>query len=117
MKEADYSKMTLEDLHDLQQRMGHEIETRRTAGRDKVIQQIKALADEHGISVTIGGTGRRGKGKKTKEAAVTSTRAPVAVKYQHPQNKDLKWTGRGRKPAWINEWEGAKGSLSGLAVA
>lgn len=30
--------------------------------------------------------------------------SPVAVKYKHPQNSDLTWTGRGRQPKWMVEY-------------
>lgn len=28
---------------------------------------------------------------------------PSAIKYRHPVNKELAWTGRGRKPSWFLE--------------
>lgn len=31
------------------------------------------------------------------------TRAKAPVKFQHPENAELKWTGRGNKPNWVKE--------------
>lgn len=33
--------------------------------------------------------------------SVKKTRAPAATKYAHPENPDLTWSGRGRKPQWF----------------
>lgn len=30
-------------------------------------------------------------------------RLPAAPKYKHPENPDLTWTGKGRRPAWFIE--------------
>jgi hypothetical protein len=38
------------------------------------------------------------------------------VKYRHPQNPDLVWSGRGRQPKWIEHWLSEGGSLDALAV-
>lgn len=33
----------------------------------------------------------------------TSGGARVSPKYEHPKNPDLRWTGRGRKPKWVEQ--------------
>lgn len=39
------------------------------------------------------------------------------VKYRHPENRDLAWTGKGRKPAWVEFYlEGQGTSLDDLLV-
>ena len=42
---------------------------------------------------------------KTAGTAKTAgkTRAKAPVKFQHPENPELKWTGRGNKPNWVKE--------------
>lgn len=32
-----------------------------------------------------------------------STKEPVAVKYRNPDNPEQTWTGRGKKPTWLNQ--------------
>ncbi|OBU84561.1 H-NS histone family protein [Chromobacterium subtsugae] len=39
-----------------------------------------------------------------------------AVRYRHPTNENQTWTGRGRKPAWVQAWLDAGGTLEELAV-
>ena len=41
---------------------------------------------------------------------------PVAVKYRHPDNKDLAWTGRGRQPRWMEAYLASGGKLEDLLV-
>lgn len=48
--------------------------------------------------------------------ASKKARAPVPVKYRHPLEPHLKWTGRGRKPKWVIEALSAGKSLDELAV-
>ncbi len=36
--------------------------------------------------------------------AVTALRLPDNEAYRHPDNDSLTWSGRGKKPAWVNEW-------------
>ena len=67
---------------------------------------MEALAKSAGFSMTELFAGRppaknRGKGL-------------VAVKFRHPKNPALTWTGRGRKPRWIVE---AGGNIERFRVA
>ncbi|MGX9717002.1 H-NS histone family protein [Janthinobacterium lividum] len=40
----------------------------------------------------------------------------VAPKYQNPNNNDEKWTGRGRKPAWVKALIDGGATLASLAI-
>ena len=40
----------------------------------------------------------------------------VPIKYRHPQNHDLAWTGRGRQPKWMEAYLHDGGSLEQLLV-
>lgn len=48
-------------------------------------------------------------------AVVRSNRHTVA--YRHPENADLEWSGRGRKPKWVEHWLEQGGTLDQLTVA
>ena len=41
-------------------------------------------------------------GKEVKVKAASTSK--VKVKYRHPENPELEWTGRGRKPKWVEAW-------------
>lgn len=103
----DISGLSLKDLEILQKQIVVEIEKRKQAGKSETINQIRKLALENGYSLeellgAASGAKRTGK--------------PVAVKYRHPQDTSLTWTGRGRTPKWVAEWQGAHGSLDGITV-
>ncbi|MCD0493834.1 H-NS histone family protein [Chromobacterium violaceum] len=42
--------------------------------------------------------------------------AVSAVRYRHPEHENQTWTGRGRKPQWVQDWLNAGGTLEELAV-
>jgi ParB/RepB/Spo0J family partition protein len=39
-----------------------------------------------------------------------------SVQYRHPQNAELEWTGRGRKPKWVEHWITQGGTLDDLKI-
>ncbi len=43
------------------------------------------------------------KSAKGVKSSASDKRAVVAPKYQHPENKDLVWSGRGRQANWVTE--------------
>lgn len=102
----DISGLSYKELQALQKQVTVELEKRKEAGRSETLNQIRKLASENGYSLEelIGsGSARR----------VTKA---VAIKYRHPQNPELTWTGRGRTPKWVAEWQAANGSLAGVTV-
>lgn len=67
-----------------------------------------------------GGTGakagKKGASPLAAAAECNARRKADGVQYRHPQNPDLTWTGRGRKPQWVVEWLLGFGTLEQLAV-
>ena len=47
---------------------------------------------------------------------VKKTRAPSQAKYAHPENPELTWSGRGRKPQWFNEAIASGKTAESLAI-
>jgi DNA-binding protein H-NS len=43
-------------------------------------------------------------------------RRPVPIKFRHPDQKELTWSGRGKTPTWINAWLKQGRVLAELAV-
>ena len=50
-----------------------------------------------------------------REAA--TARRESTIRFRHPQNQNMTWSGRGRKPAWVQEWLDEGGSLADLDVS
>ncbi len=94
----DISTLSLDQLKDLLKKIPAEIKRRTeevsNAAREAAIEKLKAIAREHGYSLEeLAGT------KKTRKSS--GVRKPVAPKYANPSNPSETWTGRGRKPLWV----------------
>lgn len=48
-------------------------------------------------------------------ASGTNSSRP-SVQYRHPQATELEWTGRGRKPKWVEDWITQGGTLEDLKI-
>lgn len=105
----DLAKYSVAELKNLQVRISEEIENRKVSEKQKVLDEMKALAAANGYSLEE----LLGKAGKAKKGGV---RGPVAVKYRHPDNAGLTWTGRGRKPAWVTDWLAGGKKIEALAV-
>lgn len=102
----ELSKLSLAELKNLLSIIPAEIKRREKDEKAQTLKDLAALAAERGFSLEeLIGT-----------AVEKKERSPVAVKYRHPQNADLAWTGRGRQPKWVAEFIGAGGGLEQLAV-
>lgn len=40
----------------------------------------------------------------------------VPMRYRHPDNPNLQWSGRGRSPGWVLKWEIEHGSRQDLLI-
>ena len=71
------------------------------------------------VTLTKGGGGkprRRRRRATTEEGDGEDQRHAVAAKYQNPDNPSEKWSGRGRKPKWVEEKLAQGRELSDLAI-
>jgi DNA-binding protein H-NS len=66
------------------------------------------------IVAAFGKTAARGATRAVKKSA-PSTRAPVPVKYKHPET-GATWTGRGKPPRWIVDAEASGKSRNDFLV-
>ncbi len=101
---VDLSKLSLEELQTLARDIETEVVTRREADRERVLSQMRELAASLGLTLEEVVKGERNRGT-------------IAAKYRHPANPALTWSGRGKRPAWVNEALAAGMSMDDLAVA
>lgn len=96
--------MSYQQLLALQDRVQSAIAAKRESRRMSVRQEIESLAKEAGFRVEDLFSSRKAKAKH----------AVPGVKYRHPDDASLTWTGRGRRPKWL---VGAGGNIERFRVA
>lgn len=101
----DISTLSLVELKDLLTQIPAEIKRREKDEKANLLKDLEKMVADRGFSLS---DFMDGGGKKIK--------TPVAVKYQHPQDASLAWTGRGRHPKWVVEFVANGGSMDALAV-
>ncbi len=95
MKYSDLQMLSVDQLSALKADVEKTIEHKKQ--QSTVIDQIKAMALENGIPLESVlqelGSVRKSSGAKAKSAA----------QYYNPADPSQTWTGKGRKPKWIEE--------------
>lgn len=104
----DLAKLSVPELRDLLQKIPTELKKREAQDKVNVLNEARALAKAKGYSLEE----LLSKEPKVAKAKGTS----VKVKYRHPNDASLQWTGRGRKPKWVEAWLSGGGKLDGLQV-
>lgn len=101
---VDLSKLSIEELETLVRDAQAEIAARKEAERERVLQQVRELAASIGMSVE--------ELLKLQKAG----KRPVEAKYRHPENAELTWSGRGKRPQWVTDTLASGKTLEDLAI-
>lgn len=104
----DLSTLSVSQLRELQQKIPAEIKRRESQEKVNILNEVRAFAKARGYAIEE----LLGKEAKVK----TDSGIKVKVKYRHPETPDLEWTGRGRKPKWVEAWLANGGNLDSLLV-
>lgn len=101
--------LSLGELQVLRVKVDQEIESRRVQVRKEGLEKIKSIAAEYGLSADE---------LKTLTAAnkAAGKRGSVAPKYRDPNDSANTWTGRGRKPKWVEAFLASGGDLSAITI-
>lgn len=91
MRDSQLHKMSYRELLQLQQRVADVIERKRGAERAALRRKLQSMAEQAGFEIDD-------LFAKTRERVATSS---IKVKYRHPTDRSLVWTGRGRRPKWL----------------
>lgn len=97
--------MSAEDLTAALAILAKEQEKRKTAKKTEAINTILALAKENGLDLN------------EVAAAAASKKRELEIKFRHPDDPKLTWTGRGRAPQWLMEAEAQGKSRADFAVS
>ncbi|MFB9886194.1 H-NS histone family protein [Balneatrix alpica] len=93
----DLQSMSLAELQDLQASVEKAIASKEQQA--EIIARIKALAVENGLSLDAVASELQGTGR----SKGSSIKAKSAPQYYNPAAPEQTWTGKGRKPKWIEE--------------
>lgn len=100
----DFDNMTLKEMRSLREKLDRAINSYQERKRRQALAAVEEAAREHGFNLSelTGAKTRRG--------------GTVAPKYANPDDATQTWTGRGRKPRWVQEnLDGGK-SLEDLLI-
>ncbi len=104
----ELSTLSISQLRDLQHQIPAELKRRESQEKAEALVKLRAMAKTLGFSIEE---------LMEKEAKVkSSSGGKVKVKYRHPENVELEWTGRGRKPKWVEAWLAAGNTIESLLV-
>lgn len=102
----DLSKYTPEELQWLKKDIDKELTSRRKMDAKKAQKELKSVAERYGFTLNELVSGQTAKPARSKGD----------VRFRHPQDSNKSWSGRGRKPVWIKEWEASGRILDELRV-
>jgi DNA-binding protein H-NS len=74
------------------------LKTRQRAKVNSLLNELETVAEQIGVSVDDLVAARA-----TAHAKKKGTTHPVKIKYRHPEHPEQTWTGRGKKPLWLQE--------------
>jgi DNA-binding protein H-NS len=104
----DLSTLSVSQLRDLALQIPAEIKKREALEKVNILNEVRAFAKARGYAI------EDLLGKEAKVKLPSGNK--VKVKYRHPENPELEWTGRGRKPKWVEAWVAGGSSLDNLLV-
>lgn len=99
------SSLSLSELHALHNKITTEIKKRQKEEVTKAREQVLAIAQRVGLPL-----------EELINAPAHAKGGKVAVRYRHPADPTLQWTGRGHQPKWVREWIAAGNTLDALRV-
>ncbi len=105
MTDIDLNTLSLTELKQLERNVAKAIASFEDRRKAEARAAAEAVAKEHGFSLG-----------DLVEATSARKTATVAPKYGHPENPEITWSGRGRKPAWIADGLEAGKSLEDFAI-
>ncbi|MBS7824870.1 H-NS histone family protein [Wohlfahrtiimonas chitiniclastica] len=89
----DYKKYSLLQLEGILMEVSQEIEERKKLEAESIRQKIENLLQESGLSLDDVYT--------EKDMGVRSNKVPM--KYRHPADPLIQWSGRGKMPIWMRD--------------
>ncbi|MBW7860518.1 MAG: H-NS histone family protein [Rhodocyclaceae bacterium] len=117
----DLSGLSLAELRQLEKRVTAEIRRKSDSIKRNLLKQMKKMASDEGLefndlideAATAEPRPAPASGKR-KASAAPRRKTKKPLKYFHPENPKIGWTGHGRKPGWVIAWLDQGKPLSAL---
>lgn len=97
----DITQISEKELGNLMVMLKEEMERRRESSKQRVIEELVALAKAHGYALD---ELMASFNKKITTHPNETERRRLPIKFRHPHQHDLTWTGRGIQPRWMTAW-------------
>lgn len=89
----DIKSMSRKELEKLRTKIDKQLDRIANNEKKAALDAAERAAKAHGYSLA----------ELSDMPLTKSTRAPVAPKYQNPDNPEQSWSGRGRQPVWFRD--------------
>ena len=99
----DIDSMDLRQLRALRIEIDKALHSYETRKRQAALEEVKKIAQKYRVPL-----------HELLDAPRKSK--PITPKYQHPDDSNLTWSGRGRKPRWVEEQLASGKGLTDLAI-
>lgn len=106
MSKIDLNAFSLAELKQLHKDVTKAIDGYEERQRTEARNALEAQAREMGFTLS----------DLVEPARRKNARKVNPPKFRHPENEELTWSGRGRRPDWINEILSNGGSLDDYAI-
>lgn len=103
----DLTKLNLNQLRALRQQLQQELVKRHQQEMANARKAIVKIAHRVGIPLQA----------LVSDVPLFNSKGPAPVKFRHPDNPALQWSGRGHSPAWVVVWEREHGSRDGITIS
>lgn len=119
----EIGKLSVSELRKLLRRVEGEIKRREDTAKRDLLKKMQRLAADHGMSLddVVGRAERPAKAPRNATPKPARAAKPkkitVAPKYSNPDDASMTWTGRGRKPLWVQKALEEGKSLQDLLIA
>ena len=104
MPDVDLSSLSIDELKLLSVDIDKEIQKRQQQNKKNVLSEMKQLAASIGMTV-----------EQILESA-SQTKAKGTPKFKNPSDPTQTWTGRGKRPGWLNDALQAGKTLDELRI-
>jgi DNA-binding protein H-NS len=102
----DLNNLSLDELKTLQNDVAVAIFNFEKRKKAEALAEVERVAKANGFSLK----------ELLGDEKTASKKSKVAAKYANPANPEQTWSGRGRKPAWVNEFEASGNSLENAKI-